>query len=218
METDREIRERLALAASIKEELKKQEALKNSILQQLGQSNKFLRLAQHPALLVLLTFALTTVAGSWLTSTWQNQQRAYEQKYKVINETAQAIAELHAATTSVLAALQIENADLRKAELDRTVLKWKETRRDWLVNQAVLTGKIIANFPDEANDVTKEFDDIFYGYKLVNVEIGNMLEKLESTQEPPSPESLRTHLETINNETRDKTKNLISRLTAHLNE
>lgn len=218
MESDRETRERLRLTAAICDELKKQDALKNKILEQLGQGGRFQRLTQHPASIVLLTFALTTVVGSYLTSKWQRLQQEHDQKYEVINDTAKSIAQIHAATTSVLAALQIGKAELRKSELDRTVPKWRETKNEWLVNQAVLAGKIAANFPNDSADAIKNFDDIFYSYKRVNVEIGNMLETLENNDEAwqGTQTNVRTQLETINNDTRDKAKALIERLNRQL--
>jgi hypothetical protein len=231
METDREIRERLRLVASIKEEIEKQDALKSSILQELGQTSRFKRLSHHPASLVVLTFALTTGLGSWLTSRWQRvdqkhqsllqtRQRAYEQKYQVATETAKAIGEIHAATTAVLSALQIDNYAMRRPELKRTVPKWRIAKNEWLVNQAVLTGKIAANFQDQSNDVIQDFDEIFYSYKSVNVDIGNVLEDLQNNHSRFNAKmkaNITKQLETINTETRDKTKTLIEKLTVQLN-
>jgi len=230
MESDRETRERLRLVAAIKDELAKQETLKNAILHQLGQGSGFQRVAQHPALLVVLTFVLTTLVGSCLTSRWQraeqanqallqSKQRAFEQKYLVANETAKSIGEIHAATTAVLATLQIENIEMRTAELLRIVPKWRDTKNEWVVNQAVITGKIAANFPHQSDIAIKEFDEIFYSYKRVNVAIGNMLEQLQGSNQgwDSTQADIKNYLETINNETREKTKALIEQMTRQLN-
>lgn len=228
-----ERRERLRLTAVISGELRKQESLRKSILDELHYSGFFSRLFRHPATLVILTFLFTTVFGTYLSNSWQSaekqreeslqsQRRALEEKYQITNETAKAIGQIYASTTTVLAAMQLEDNRARQRELLAVVPSWKKAKSEWLINHSILLGKITVSFPlkggtaesVQSDDPRSDFENIFNGYKQVNQELVNMIERLgtkKGVRDPSMPAKTQELLTKLNS-------NIKGKLTKHLME
>ncbi len=183
----------------------RKELLKREILKELEEAEKppptfFHRPAfkalssffQHSAVLLLIGFILTGVIGSALTSAWQNnswmtqqsllaKQRILDQKYELASSVAKAIGDTHAAPTSVL--LLFTNEDTpqnRQTELPKRVDYWRQTHREWLINNNVLLQKITVYVKNPNARTT--FNAIIQERKQTNNSVVNLLLVMEENK------------------------------------
>lgn len=147
------------------------ESFKKEILADLeaGSRNSLWRAAQHPAILLVLGFGLTTGLGSFLSYKWQNRsnekqaerqtqqqkydqdqstrQRTIQQKYELTDEVVRAVAETNTAAEDILVAFQWNPKD-RRAFPERTKY-WQEASRKWRVESKILIQKLVFRFTDQ---------------------------------------------------------------------
>lgn len=165
--------DREALKREVLDELKR-EALKKEIVAELQTADRpfsFSKFAQHPALLLLLGFILTSGFGTWLAYYWQSkewsrqqaqiaQQSQLEQKYKIIEEVIKAVSETKAAAEDVLIIFDspTSNKKLSKELPERRNYWQNQGSRNWRISAPVLPTKLKFNFNNpEAQSV---FDQI----------------------------------------------------------
>jgi hypothetical protein len=149
----------------------RKESFKKEILSDLEADarNSFWKAAQHPAILLVLGFALTTGLGSFLTYKWQSRanekqaerqtqqqkydqdqstrQRTIQQKYELTDEVVRAVAETNTAAEDILVAFQWNPKD-RRAFPERTKY-WQEASRKWRVESKILIQKLVFRFTDQ---------------------------------------------------------------------
>ena len=146
----------------------RKETFKKEILEELGMRGfraSVRKTAQHPAVLLILGFALTSALGGGLTFLWQNkanakqesraaQQRDFEQKQAarqrliqqksaLIDEVAKAVAETSTAAEDILDAFERSN---RRAYPERLKYWQSEGSRKWRVASKLLIPKLNSTF------------------------------------------------------------------------
>ena len=225
-------RERTSLLQSIRSELKSQDALRKSTLEELTSRRSPRRILQHPAMLLLMGSVLTGFIGTYVAHYWQseewNRQQAFlanqhslEEKHKIANQTAKAIGEIHAATLSLLTPMQDNDARTRRRELEIQLREWKQAKARWRVESSVLLAQIAVHYPPQGQ---KDEDNtrlllakIFNHYHRKNVEILNMMEELRKHKWKRTDAMLRQTgdiLEELNSDIRDQETRLLMDLMA----
>lgn len=157
------------------------DSLKNDILKELkGADSKFGKVAQHPAILLVLSFIFTTGLGAWLTSRWQRsewdrqqvflaQQRNLDQKRATADEVTKAIAETATAADDVLALFVWDDGEPRAVKES-----WRQSSRNWRISSKTLLPKLVAYFRNpEARSL---FDQINSNRTLIGNKIRNLLD------------------------------------------
>lgn len=152
------------LKTKILEELQKQELLRDELLKELRPQSKPSGFFNHPAILLVLGFLLTSGAGAFITSCWQQtqweqqqlvlaRQRALDQKYELANEVAKAVGEHHAAISGVLFAItHTRDDEVLCRELPTRLSAWHEANRIWLINSSTLLQKLTVHFPHNSGE------------------------------------------------------------------
>jgi len=163
------IREAEILKAEIRKELKS--------LEPSGHLSDF----QKQALLILIGFLLTTVAGGLLTAFWKArdlsnqrsylaQQRALDKAYAVTDKTVKEVAATIAAADDVLAIYYWPGWTPKEIEEHRE--NWQRTSRNWRVNSQVLSVELAAIFANP------EIDQMFQEIILKRRSLGNIIVNL----------------------------------------
>jgi hypothetical protein len=148
----------MPLSDAEKDHIREIEALKDEIRRALDPKSAESRASKffaHPAVLVVLGFLLTGIAGSWLTSYWKSreaanqrsylaEQRALNEKYALINSVFKEVGSTLAAADDVLAAYYSKN--LSDTEISERMANWHKTSREWRVASEVLKPKMAVNF------------------------------------------------------------------------
>jgi hypothetical protein len=139
---------------------------------------------QHPATLLLLTFFLTSVCGSILTSWWQYQQWARQQQFRleeqrtkeqlaVMNLTAQAVAESFASAEDVLHLFAWDwRPDSAVATLAERSAHWTLQSRRWRANEKILVARSQAAFRN------KQVSDLLAALLVKRKYLGNDITNL----------------------------------------
>jgi hypothetical protein len=184
-----------ALRNEVVAEIRK-EAFKKQILEELemrGFKASVRKTAQHPAVLLILGFALTSALGGGLTFLWQNKanakqesrtalqrdfeqkqaarQRLIQQKSALIDEVAKAVAETNTAAEDILDAFERSN---KRAYPERLKYWQSEGSRKWRVASKLLIPKLSSTFRDK--QVNACFQTLI-GHRAY---IGNDIVNLES--------------------------------------
>lgn len=164
-------------------------------------------IAKHPAVLLFLTFVLTTVVGSLVTSWWQYQQwqrqealRASQEKAKarveVINLTAQSIAESFAAAEDVLHLFAFEwHRKSQVVTLSERAKHWTERSRQWRVAEKVLVARVSSAFPDAR--IRGLLQSIMEDRTYVGNDIENLLSMADTKRGQYSPADQKEIKETV---------------------
>lgn len=173
----------MPLSDTEKEKLREAEILKNEIRKELQPPKPESGLSDFSkqALLLLVGFSLTTVAGGILTTYWKardlrNQrsylveQRALDKASATIERTAKEVAATLAASDDVLTTYLVE--DMNQKEVERRWDNWTQTSRNWRVNSEVLSVEIATTFSN------KQIDEIFEEIKLKRKLLGNDITNL----------------------------------------
>jgi hypothetical protein len=179
-----------SLRDEIAVELKK-EAFKKEILAELkaDEPPSLTKVAQHPAVLLILGCALTTGVGSFLTYKWQlraserqaeraaqqqkfeqgesARQRTIQQKYELTDQVIRAVAETNTAAEDMLKAFGWNQQD-RKAYPER-MKYWQESSRKWRVDSKMLIQKLAFRFKDP--QISASFQNIIDMRKDLGVSI-----------------------------------------------
>jgi hypothetical protein len=176
----------------------RKEAFKKEILEELemrGFMASARKTAQHPAVLLILGFALTSALGGGLTFLWQNkanakqesraaQQRDFEQKQAarqrliqqksaLLDDVAKAVAETNTAAEDILDAFERSN---RRAYPERLKYWQSEGSRKWRVASKLLIPRLNSTFRDK--HVNACFQKLL-GHRAY---IGNDIANLEGLQ------------------------------------
>jgi hypothetical protein len=139
-------------------------------------------LFKHPATLLVLTFALTSVVGGSLASSWQrsewvdqqvriNIQREVEQKYKLVDDLTAAVAEATTGAEEVLVLTYWDLPNLKSEWLERQKY-WRTSSRSWRVASKRLQASIAAHF---APRVVSAFDQLILDRKQWGNDITSLL-------------------------------------------
>jgi len=146
------ISERVRLELMIRSEVERQSHKE--------EKKRLAELTKHPAVLLVLTFFLTTLVGSVVTSWWQYQQWARQQalqanqevtkeRIAVITLTAQSVAASFAAAEDVLHLFAfVWHRDSQVVTLKERAAHWTNRSRDWRVAEKILTARVRSAFPD----------------------------------------------------------------------
>lgn len=205
------------------------EAIKKEIVDELKNSQKggLGSLAQHPAVLLLLGFILTTGVGTWFTYYWQDKQqinqreqqsheRALQQKYEFIEQTNRAVAELYTAANVILYLLSY-NLDAKSfdKELPEREVVWKQNVRSWLVTSRILQQRIAVNF--KGDEAKKLYQEISEDSEDLSIYINEVLIELKkhglNALTGEGVKKRKKHILEYTNGIRDKTERLIAMLT-----
>lgn len=194
---------RRAAAEEMKRELAaeiEKEDLKKQVLKELRpEEPPDDGLLKHPATLLVLGFALTTIFGTIITSCWkykewQNEQEylktqsqcdrerltkteEIKQKYEVKEAVIKGVSETNTAAEEILRYLLLDPARRDKEGADRVVY-WKEASRNWRINSKILTQRLVFRFRDPR--VTGTFDEITRYRSWVGNTIDNQQEALSA--------------------------------------
>lgn len=174
----------------------RKESFKKELLEELemrGFRASLRKTAQHPAVLLILGFGLTSLLGSGLTFLWQNKanakqesraaeqrdfeqrqnsrQRLIQQKYLLVDEVAKAVAETSTAAEDILDAWDRAN---KQAYPERLKYWQVEGSRKWRVANKTLIPKLSSTFRDP--QVGAIFDKIiehrsYIGNYIVNLRV-----------------------------------------------
>jgi hypothetical protein len=177
----RKRREKESLVADVVSELKKDE-IKKSALAKLksGWPHYLGELFKHPAVLVLLTFACTSLLGDWLASAWQSRQKALDEKYQITDQLNRAFAENITGAQDILGLYTYEaNAKNRDEVEKERWLYWQQKSRDWRVSSEVISQKLKVNFQD--SNIQKTFEGIKETQYQTSVDIKNLKYNVEAT-------------------------------------
>jgi hypothetical protein len=174
----------MPLSDAEREHIIEVERLKDEVRQLLQiepPAAKFSKFCQHPAVLLLLGFALTDLAGTFLVSQWKqdewrNQQnylvaqRTLDRKAAVIEATFKEVAATIAAADDLLAIYY--PADWSKKDVDERWENWKKTSLNWRVQSKVLSARLATSFSKQ--DVQTTFKEIVDQRK----QLGNIIVNL----------------------------------------
>lgn len=137
------------------------ESFKNEVLKELKEAaQKKSSAFQHPAILLILGFLLTTGGGTWLTYYWQGQdqqkqrqelahERAIQQKYEIADQINKAVAEAYTGTHVALALLSSPKSKPGDKQAAEREAYWNQTNRSWIPTSLVLQQKLSINFKGE---------------------------------------------------------------------
>jgi hypothetical protein len=170
------IADRIRLELFIREEVKRLDVRKDEPRKGFGE---------HPLVLLVIGFLLTTGAGSVVTSWWQYEQWSRQQHYRaaqdmtkeraaVMTFTAQSIAQSFTAAEDVL---QLFAWDWRKgsnvAALKERAANWTVESRKWRTTEKVLLARVPAAYSDPQTAIL--LDDIVGARKRLGNDITNLL-------------------------------------------
>lgn len=172
----------------------RKDSFKKELLEELemrGFKASLRKTAQHPAILLVLGFGLSTLLGSGLTFLWQNKanakqesraaqqrdfeqrqnsrQRLIQQKYLLTDEVAKAVAETSTAAEDILDAWDRAN---KQAYPERLNYWQAEGSRKWRVANKTLIPKLTSTFRD--TQVRAIFEKIIEHRSFIGNDIANL--------------------------------------------
>lgn len=166
------------------------EQLKKEILNDLKPSESgFFEFLKHPAVLLILGFILTTLAGGWLTSNWQSRewynqqlylarQRELDQKYAITDQLTKAVGQSVTAADDVLAMFYWEGSPKARSTDEKEIREyWRQSSRAWRVDSSSLVPKLAAHFKNRR--IIEAFDEIVGKRLLIGNKIKNLLGDLD---------------------------------------
>jgi hypothetical protein len=149
------------IKADLTEEIQKQTELKKQIVKLLEIDRPWSNLFQQPVILLVLGFLLTSVAGTFLTSLWQEKDKRKQNaqlvkqlnlknKTEIMNETSSLILQTYAASSDMIALFQRgELPDIREKVLLERLEYWQKTSRQWREKYPIVEREILGSFRDE---------------------------------------------------------------------
>lgn len=157
--------------------------LANEIRQALSPAKQESKLSDFAKqiILLILGFALTTLAGGALTAWWkyresENQrhylekQKALDRAYSLISQTSKEVATTVAAADDLLATF--EGNEWAAKDIEERHDNWAKTSRNWRINCQVLRAQIAPTFSDPT--IQTDFDDIIKTRVLLGNAITNL--------------------------------------------
>ncbi len=151
---------------------------------------------QSPLALLVATFLLTGVVGTWLTSYWSNsqwenqqaylrEQQALKERYTVLGSVIQAIAATTAAASDI-ATMGYWNWDLhdRKRQIDERRKEWADSSRSWRIQSRVLLQSLAVHFHDPA--IPDQFTKIVNVRRQLGQKVRALLETYDESKDDTS--------------------------------
>lgn len=193
---------------------------------------------QHPAVLLVIGFAITGWVGARLANHWQQQEWDRQQKiqnnewerqqlrlidihgidlkYKIIDEITKAIGDRNAAAKGILSPLQqnLNDQQLIQAEKEPLV-SWEKVSHDWRVNSQILKLKIATYIGDP--DAAKIWEEISQNEKQIAIRVVIVKNDLKKYGRAASDAEAQQFLDSILNyvnETEQALKRLVSVIAA----
>jgi hypothetical protein len=169
-----EERERIRETESLKAEIRKE-------IEPEHPESRFSKFFRHEAVLLLLGFGLTTVAGGvlthyWKAQEWNNQQRylarqrALDKKYALMDKTFKEVASTTTAAQDVLNLYY--GTHWTDADIKERLDYWKKTSRGWREASNLLKQSLATNFSNQA--IVQTFDQLIQKRRLLGNDIGNL--------------------------------------------
>jgi hypothetical protein len=178
------------------------------------------RIFQHPAFLVLLTFVVTSLVGTQITSSWQSKQRELDQKYGLIDLVNRGVSDNLTAAQDIVGLYQYEQGASDRTEIEKERWAyWQAKSREWRVNSNVIPYKLKGNFKDpEIQRIFRELLNTSFG---LNIDIKNLKGEVaekgwELVATPEFSARLRDFLKTIQS-LRVQMALLLDRMTTEVN-
>jgi hypothetical protein len=157
---------------------------------------------QHPAVLLVIGFALTGVIGALLTSRWQRREwnrqhnveseewnrqqrrlvaiKEIDAKYGIVDELTRAVGSRNAAVTSVITPMtQLSGPELSAAQ-EGPMNEWQKAVYAWRVSSQTLRLKIAAHIKDVT--AANNFKEIAERGRIINVGIIKLQAHLRATK------------------------------------
>lgn len=169
-----EAQEKEAVKKEILEDLKKDRAFRNELLKDLeltNSSSSFSKTIQHPAILLVIGFILTSGVGAGMTYFWQKRERIesqrqaadkheIEEKYAITESILKAVAETTTAADDLVFLYFNSEPDKHTRDLMEVerLQYWQEKSRDWRVSSKVLQQKLKDHF--KSQDAQNLFQEI----------------------------------------------------------
>src|SRR5687768_7871400 len=163
-------RERELIKQEILNELRK-ERLKKELVDEIQKRSKAASLTsfiQHPGILLLLSFALTGIVGTLLTTRWQrnewNRQQALQtiewnrqqsrltqirnidHKYEVIDGITKAVGESNAAANEILFTFSSKAQKLQTSKVRERLMLWQQAQQHWQKSVSVINQRLTVFF------------------------------------------------------------------------
>lgn len=144
------------------EEIRKHEGLEKEILKTLkikkGRGEALRSFFQHPAILLIIGFFLTSIVGALLTTYWQSidkekqdaqavKQNKIKNKQAIADEVSKIALKTHTATSDMLSLYQ--EGTMEKIEKDvllERIKYWQDTSREWRERCPILIVKTEEQF------------------------------------------------------------------------
>lgn len=153
-ELDKEVLKGEVLAELEKENFKKE--IVNE-LQSTKSKSSLSSITKHPAVLLIIGFALTGFVGTWLASSWQKREwdrqqsrlvkiRGVDQKYVVIDETIKAMAENNSIIGEFLGYLSNAEDFKYSKKFDDYVIDYAKKREEWRASSSIIEQKLLIYF------------------------------------------------------------------------
>jgi hypothetical protein len=163
-------RERELIKQEILNELRKERLKKELVdeIQKRSKAGSLTSFIQHPGILLLLSFALTGIVGTLLTTRWQrnewNRQQALQtiewnrqqsrltqirnidHKYEVIDEITRAVGESNAAATEILFTFSSKAQNLQASKGRERMMLWQQAQQHWQKSVSVIHQKVTVFF------------------------------------------------------------------------
>jgi hypothetical protein len=148
--------ERKALVDEIVKEINK-DSVKDDALAKLKKRNwgeLISKFFQHPAVLLVIGFAISGYIGTRITTNWQHQEwekqqrrgldfRGFDQKHEIIDEITKSVGEINAAAIAVVSPLgqRVSDKQLIRDEAEQ-IKDWRKASNEWGVKSTILKLKI----------------------------------------------------------------------------
>ncbi|HEX8266947.1 MAG TPA: hypothetical protein VF596_16205 [Pyrinomonadaceae bacterium] len=209
------------------------ESLKKEILNDTNsQEAKIAALSKNPAVLLILGFILTTGIGTFFTWIYQsgewsrqqkylNQQRNFDEKKDLVDETTKAIAEMIAAADDALSIFywNDNNKIVSKEDINRKE-KWEQNSLNWRTSMYTLPPKLKTYFRN--SEIETKFGEIveqrkFAGNNIKNLYTDYVINKTKALKNPENQEYIEDSLNKIN-EMRQQLGELTGLMIKEINE
>jgi hypothetical protein len=173
----------LSIKAELLEEIEKQDELRKEILESLRIRGRGRNFFNHPAMLLIIGFFLTSVVGTILTSSWQERDKrkqdarllkelTLKNKTEVINETSALILQTYSASSDMIAVFQRgEIPEIRQKVLLERMDYWQKASREWRQKYPILERRLKSHFRD--TEIHKDFLEVITLRGRLGIEIPN---------------------------------------------
>jgi len=136
---------------------------------------------RHPAVIVALTFVLTSLLGTTITSAWQQNQHELERKYALVDELNSAVVQYLIAAEDIVGLYQQEEGAPNREEIEKERWTfWQQRSREWRLFADALPPKLKANFTND--EIGTEFAAIAEKTEDISYKIKDLKSEVEGTK------------------------------------